>query len=134
MTSEDFFIILPSELAPIRSRRLRIEIGRTDKQIKANIMDAQGLSALCDRFAKYSTAIRIRKTAATTGLLSRFRVVREAEEAKLPYHINLVDLLRANENAHSKILGALLRQHSSEGYVILSSFYNLISKKTTASA
>lgn len=92
-------------------------------------MDAKGLSALCDRFARYSTTIRIRTTESAIGLLSRFRSKREVEKAKLPYHINLVDLFRPNENAHSKILGALLRQHSSEGYVILSSFYNLINTK-----
>lgn len=39
-----------------------------------------------------------------------------------PYHINVIDLLRANENAHSRILCSLLQQHSNGQYEIFSSF------------
>lgn len=41
---------------------------------------------------------------------------------KSPYHINLIDLIRANENAHSRILGAFLRAQSSGNYEILKNF------------
>jgi len=47
----------------------------------------------------------------------------------LPYHINLIDELRANENAHSRILTKLLQQESSCGKSeILESFVQYIKK------
>ncbi|GIZ15335.1 PD-(D/E)XK nuclease family protein [Capnocytophaga catalasegens] len=51
------------------------------------------------------------------------------EEAKLPYHINIIDLLRAGENAHSRILGRLLEQKNDKNYQILDSFLCLLKKK-----
>lgn len=39
-----------------------------------------------------------------------------------PYHINLLDLLSANENTHSKILGALLETQSNGKYEVLQDF------------
>lgn len=43
-------------------------------------------------------------------------------EAQLPYHINVIDLLHANENAHSRILLKLLQQSHKGKYEILESF------------
>ncbi|MCD8043589.1 MAG: PD-(D/E)XK nuclease family protein [Tannerellaceae bacterium] len=45
------------------------------------------------------------------------------EREKLPYHINLIDELHANENAHTRILVKLLKYYRPDaGYVILRSF------------
>ena len=50
-------------------------------------------------------------------------------KAEQPYHINVVDLLRANENAHSRILLHLLKQNVNGKYEILESFiHNLFPK------
>jgi len=43
-------------------------------------------------------------------------------KAQLPYHINVIDLLHANENAHSRILLKLLQQSHKGKYEILESF------------
>jgi hypothetical protein len=48
------------------------------------------------------------------------------EKSKLPYHINIVDLLRANENAHSRIFAELLKQNNLNKYNILESLYNYL--------
>ena len=45
--------------------------------------------------------------------LNEFNEIFTKEEEKLPYHINLIDELHANENAHSRILGKLLQQQES---------------------
>ncbi|MDR0765880.1 MAG: hypothetical protein LBF09_02950, partial [Odoribacteraceae bacterium] len=42
--------------------------------------------------------------------LSRFKVASEKAASKLVYHINVIDELHANENAHSRILAKLLQQ------------------------
>ena len=53
-----------------------------------------------------------------------------AAEAKLPYHINVVDELRAGENAHSRILTRLLQQKTPYGkYEILESLIRYIQGK-----
>ncbi|MGL4956444.1 MAG: PD-(D/E)XK nuclease family protein [Bacteroidales bacterium] len=54
-------------------------------------------------------------------------------EAKQPYHINLIDELRANENAHSRILGKLLQQTTSHNqFEILKSFIEYLTEKNPA--
>jgi rubrerythrin len=51
-------------------------------------------------------------------------------EAKLPYHINLIDELRASENAHSRILTKLLHQKTPSGkFEIFESFIQYIQEK-----
>lgn len=59
-----------------------------------------------------------------------FEKIKE-EEKKLPYHINIIDLLRANENAHSRILGRLLEQKNGENYEILNSFLSLLAERNS---
>jgi hypothetical protein len=44
------------------------------------------------------------------------------EKRKLPYHINVIDELSANENANSRILSALLQYTDNGEYVLLKSF------------
>ena len=53
------------------------------------------------------------------------------EKKRLPYHINIIDELRANENAHSRILGMLLQHNEQDGlgYEILRSFIDYIVEK-----
>lgn len=60
--------------------------------------------------------------------LCEFNSSYEQEEKKLPYHINLIDELRANENAHSRILEKLLKQYDpiTKRYEILESFIKYI--------
>lgn len=46
----------------------------------------------------------------------------EEQEATLPFHINVIDELHANENAHTRILTHLLKYKEDGKHVILSSF------------
>jgi len=50
-------------------------------------------------------------------------------EAEQPYHINVIDLLWANENAHSRILLHLLKQNINGKYEILESFIHVLFPK-----
>lgn len=63
--------------------------------------------------------------------VDEFDKIHTIEEKKLPYHINLIDELRANENAHSRILEKLLQQQepTNKGYEILKSFLLFIIEK-----
>lgn len=47
--------------------------------------------------------------------------------SKLPYHINLIDELHADENAHTRILIKLLKYKEENKYPILNSFLGLLS-------
>ncbi len=62
-------------------------------------------------------------------LIDIFHEKYKLEKAKLPYHINLIDELHANENAHSRILVKLLKYNDSSDFTILKSFLKYLSKK-----
>lgn len=55
-------------------------------------------------------------------LLTDFSVVYEDELSKLPYHINIIDELHADENAHSRIFAKLLRYRKDNKYPFLEKF------------
>ncbi|WP_164463897.1 PD-(D/E)XK nuclease family protein [Chryseobacterium sp. G0186] len=55
-------------------------------------------------------------------LLADFNNIHEIENEKLPYHINLIDELHADENAHSRIFAKLLRYKKNNRFVFLESF------------
>jgi hypothetical protein len=62
--------------------------------------------------------------------IKKFKAIYDRETSKLPYHINLIDELHANENAHSRILEKLLNQKTNDGkYEILTSFVEYLKKK-----
>lgn len=50
----------------------------------------------------------------------------EKEKNDSPFHINVIDELHANENAHSRILTKLLKYKTDGNHVILSSFLSLL--------
>ena len=50
----------------------------------------------------------------------------EKQEATLPFHINVIDALHANENAHTRILTHLLKYKEDGKHLILSSFLKLL--------
>lgn len=55
-------------------------------------------------------------------LSKSFMSIYYIEKNKLPYHINILDLLWANENAHSRIFAELLKQNNGNKFEILHSF------------
>ena len=55
-------------------------------------------------------------------LTNSFMSIHQTEKSKLPYHINILDLLWANENAHSRIFAELLKQKNNNEFEILNSF------------
>ena len=62
------------------------------------------------------------------SLISEFGDKYGEIKAKLPYSINLIDLLGANENAHSRILERLLQHKTKDGkFEILESFRDYLS-------
>lgn len=58
----------------------------------------------------------------TTLFVSKYK----AYKSGVPYHINVIDLLRANENAHSRILLHLLNQNINGRYEILENFIDIL--------
>jgi rubrerythrin len=64
------------------------------------------------------------------SFMSEFEGQYMKEADKLPYYINLLDELRADENAHSRILAKLLNQKTPCGkFEILESFIKYIKEK-----
>jgi len=56
--------------------------------------------------------------------LVEFRKIYDKEKADLPYHINLIDELHADENAHSRIFAKLLRYKEKGRYPFLEKLLN----------
>lgn len=62
------------------------------------------------------------------GIASEYAVFHKKEKEKQAYHINIIDELHANENAHSRILVKLLQYNTPQkAYPILESFLVLLS-------
>ena len=59
--------------------------------------------------------------------LIEFKEIYEREKVHLPYHINLIDELHANENAHSRIFAKLLRYKEHNKYPFLEKFLKFLS-------
>jgi hypothetical protein len=63
-------------------------------------------------------------------LVDEYAVKHSEELIKLPYHINLLDLVRVNENAHSRIFARLLEKKNDFGeYPILQSLYKFLNQQ-----
>lgn len=58
------------------------------------------------------------------NFLADFREIYDREKADLPYHINLIDELHADENAHSRIFAQLLRYEENGKFPFLEKFLN----------
>lgn len=56
--------------------------------------------------------------------IKKFNEIYDREKAILPYHINLIDELHADENAHSRIFAKLLRFRENDRYTFLEKFLN----------
>jgi F0F1-type ATP synthase delta subunit len=64
------------------------------------------------------------------AFISTFLELHEQADSKLPYHINVIDELHADENAHSRILFKLLQYKSANSrFEILESFIEYIIEK-----
>ena len=66
--------------------------------------------------------------------LSEFTIKYREEECKLKYNVNLIDILGADENAHSRILEKLLKikNFDSQRFEVLESFIQYVQKKAIA--
>jgi len=56
--------------------------------------------------------------------INRFKEIYDKEKDCLPYHINLIDELHADENAHSRIFAKLLRFKENDKFPFLEKFLN----------
>ena len=74
---------------------------------------------------------RLNNVIALYDFFDGFGEIYRREKKRLAYHINIIDELRANENAHSRILGMFLQHNDQKGlgYEILRSFINYIIEK-----
>ncbi len=61
----------------------------------------------------------------TSSFMNKYHPLKEQQ----PYQINVIDELHINENANSRILGAMLRYKTNDSYEVLKSFLNFISLK-----
>jgi hypothetical protein len=62
----------------------------------------------------------------TIEFCNSFIDIYNREKLKLPYHVNILDVLWANENAHSRIFVELLKQKNGDTYEILGDFTNYL--------
>ena len=64
----------------------------------------------------------------------QYMALHQKEDERLPYHINVIDELHANENAHSRILAKLLQQKTPQNrFEILESFLEYLTEQKSAS-
>ncbi len=82
--------------------------------------------SLVDNINDNNNSFNTRLFDSVNKLSNSFVDIYQKEKGKLPYHINIVDLLWANENAHSRILAELLKQNNYNKYEILESFCNFL--------
>lgn len=73
-----------------------------------NIVKYASLLKLNNSFSKWKSSEKKRKSRDAINLIKKFQPIYNLELNKLPYRLNLMDELRSNENAHSKILSKLL--------------------------
>ncbi|WP_042369420.1 PD-(D/E)XK nuclease family protein [Bacteroides neonati] len=85
---------------------------------------------LVDKITGVSIDLEKQKFLGVNSLLKTFIAKVEEEKTKLPYHINIIDMIGANENAHSKILEHLLKQSNKERFEILESLLDYIVSNT----
>lgn len=64
------------------------------------------------------------------SMIKEFAVRYENLKRKLPYHINVIDELHANENAISRILSGLLQYNENGDYILLKSFVGYFFKNS----
>ncbi|MFO7939017.1 MAG: PD-(D/E)XK nuclease family protein [Bacteroidales bacterium] len=62
----------------------------------------------------------------TLDTLNRFYIKYNCEKEKLPYHLNILDLIHANENAHSRIFMNLLAYCKDKEYPYLKELFHLL--------
>lgn len=92
------------------------------------IKDFTNTLLICDEITNQICILDIRNFESVNELTNSFMNIFDKEKKKLPYHINILDLIWANENAHSRILAELLRQNSENKYDVLESFLNYLTK------
>ncbi len=84
---------------------------------------------LCNEIIERETNLLKNDFTQSIDLLGSFHGKHQEEKEKQPYHINLIDELHANENAHSRILVKLLQYKvGNNEYPILRSFLEYLSK------
>lgn len=71
---------------------------------------------------KFNDHIDVTNFDGVNEFISSFMKVYNLEYSKLPYHINILDLIWANENAHSRIFAKLLQQNNGNEFDVLESF------------
>jgi len=82
--------------------------------------------SLTEKISKKNSDVNTLMFDKVNYLSSSFIGVYKHEKSKLPYHINVIDLLWADENAHSRIFAELLKQNSGNKFEILEYFYDLL--------
>lgn len=60
------------------------------------------------------------------NLTNEFKEIFDVELSKLPYHMNVIDELHADENAHSRIFAKLLRYQENNKYPFLENFLRVV--------
>lgn len=72
---------------------------------------------------------RVKTHEINLNILNEFMKKFAFEKNRLPYHINILDLIWANENAHSRIFGKILEQNSNGEFELLDSFILFLNEK-----
>ena len=94
------------------------------------MMDAERLKTTLKLYDEFYNYI-IKEYDKLLWFVKEFQELRNKEKLLLPYHLNVIDELHINENAHSRILLKLLQYQNIKGnYVFLESLIDYIKRKT----
>lgn len=80
----------------------------------------------CDLLIQFENTIMKDEFDIINEFSKTIKMIYDVEFRKLPYHINILDLIWANENAHSRIFTELLKQKSEKGFEVLDSFFDYL--------
>jgi hypothetical protein len=84
--------------------------------------------SFCAEISNQIFIVDKRKFDEINGFSNSFMNVYNLERSKLPYHINILDLIWANENAHSRIFAELIKQNNESKFDVLESFFQYLNK------
>lgn len=94
-----------------------------------NVIELENSLKLIDVLSTHELDLSKKAIKSVLNLANEFYLCYKREKGKLPYHLNLIDELRASENAHSRILVRLLKYKVNNQFAFLQSFIKFIQQR-----
>jgi hypothetical protein len=94
--------------------------------MNSNLQIFSDITVLSNEMRVIDQSVKQKTFDTSLSFCNAFSKIYDQEKLKLPYHINLLDILWANENAHSRIFAELIKQKNDNKYEILQAFIDYL--------